>query len=334
MAQNRKPRILYVAKILFEETDAEHGLSRPELEARLADYGISAERKALYRDIDNLREIGFDIQTTETRPVRYYLAARLFTPAQMALLLDAVRTSRTLTAESSAELTNKLLSLRSAYDPLRASARVHVPGRAKTLNDSVLTTLTLIQQAMAERRDLSFQYMRYDAQLKPVKVSAHDGEDRLKTPLFLVYRDDNYYLLVFDEEAPDHLRSYRVDRMANVMIREASDPAHKPDASFDVSRFERERVGMYNLAPVRLALEVTEDLMGSIVDLFGVEGTDATPCKERPGWANVHVTASPSPVLFGQIAQFAGKVRVKGPAHVAQAYREHLEACLAMQEDS
>lgn len=327
MAQDRKPRILYVAKILFEETDPEHGITMPQLLERLEDYGISSERKAVYRDLEGLREIGLRIEKTPTRPVGYCLAERLFTPAQMALLLDAVRTSRTITAQSSAELTERLHQLQSAHDPLRKAANVHVTDRVKTENDAVLTTLALIQQAMAERRDISFSYLRYDAGLHPVPVSAHDGQDRVKTPLFLVYSADTYYLLVFDDDGPDHLRSYRVDRMAHVMLREASDPAHRPDASFDIGKFERERLGMYNVEPVRLTLEVAEELMGSVVDLFGVDGTDATPAKEA-GWANVHVSASPSPVLFGQIAQFGGKMRIRSPKRVADAYRKHLEACL------
>ncbi len=332
MAHERKPRILYVAKILFEETDPEHGLTLPQIQERLEGYGISSERKALYRDLAGLRQIGLDVQKTPTRPVGYCLATRLFTPAQMALLLDAVRTSRSLTAESSAELMERLHRLQSAHDPLRAGGRVLVTGRSKTRNAAVLNTVTLIQRALAERRDISFQYQRYDASLKLTKATAHDGAERVKTPLFLVYQDDNYYLLVFDEDAPDHLRSYRVDRMANVMLRETSDPAHKPDAAFDVARFERERVGMYNVEPVRLTLEVAEGLMDGIVDLFDVDGMEATPSAVRPGWANVHVTASPSPVLFGKLAQFGGRVRVKGPARVAEAYRAHLQACLDAQE--
>lgn len=329
MAQDRKPRIIYVAKILFEETDPEHGLTMPQLLARLEDYGIPSERKALYRDFKGLRSAGFDVQKVATRPVGYCLGTRLFTPAQMALLLDAVRTSRSITAESAAKLLDKLHQLQSAHDPLRTEADVHVTGRARTQNDAVLTTLALIQQAMAEKRDISFQYLRYDASLRPVKVAAHDERERVKTPLFLVYSDDNYYLLVFDETGPDNLRSYRVDRMANVMIRDASDPMHRADASFDVAKFERERLGMYNVEPVRITLAVAEGLMGNIVDLFGVEGTTATPSKDQEGWANVHVTVSPSPVLFGQIAQFGGNVRITAPKRVANAYREHLQACLA-----
>ena len=48
--------------------------------------------------------------------------------------------------------------------------------------------------------------------------------------------------------------------------------------------------------------------------------------------AFVHVTAAPSPVLFSQIAQFGGRVRILGPRRVVEAYQAHLQACLADQE--
>lgn len=333
MANERKPRILYVAKILFEQTDPEHGLTLPEIQERLQDHSIPSERKALYRDFAALREAGFDIQKLPTRPVSYCLGQRLFTAAQMALIQDAVRTSRSITEANALELMERLRSLQSTHEAARSRADVHVTGRAKAQNDAVMTTLAQIQQAMAEKRDLSFEYLRYDTALRQVPTAAADGMTRVKTPLFLVYADDNYYLLVFDEHAPDRLRSYRVDRMANVMIRGASDASHKPDPTFDIRRFERERLGMYNGEPVRIALSVPGALMGSIVDLFGREGTQAVPADEEGKRATVHLIAAPSPVFFGQIAQFGGDVRIVGPSSVMRAYEEHLEGCLAAQSD-
>ncbi len=331
MAPNRKPRILYMAKILFEETDAEHGLSLPQIQERLEEHGVASERKALYRDLEHLRTFGLDIQKLPTRPVSYALARRPFTPEQMALLLDAVRTSRTLTEANAQDLTEKLHRLQSIHQADATRAQVHVSGRVGTQNAAVLDTLSIIRQALAEKRDISFEYVRYDCKLNLVKAIAEDGQERLRTPLFLLYADDKYYLLTFDESAPDHIRSYRVDRMANVMIRDESDAAHRPDASFDINRYERERLGMYNLEPVRIKLLVPQELIGQMVDIFGLEGTSSVPTSPDEEMAFVHVTASPSPVLFSQIAQFGGKVRILGPQRVAKAYQAHLQACLADQ---
>lgn len=85
MSNNPKAKLktLYVMRILQDETDAEHGLSLRQIIERLNDYGIQAERKGLYRDIEALREFGFDIQTYQRNPVQYAIASRDFTLSEL-----------------------------------------------------------------------------------------------------------------------------------------------------------------------------------------------------------------------------------------------------------
>ena len=57
-----KPRILYLMKILQEETDEEHPLTTKQLIEKLQeDYGISAHRTTLAKDIAALQEFGVDV---------------------------------------------------------------------------------------------------------------------------------------------------------------------------------------------------------------------------------------------------------------------------------
>ena len=88
MTNNPKAKLktLYVMRILQDETDAEHGLSLRQIIERLNDYGIQAERKGLYRDIEALREFGFDIQTFQRNPVQYAIVRRDFTLSELMLL--------------------------------------------------------------------------------------------------------------------------------------------------------------------------------------------------------------------------------------------------------
>lgn len=73
MAYNSKAKIkvLYLLKILQEETDAEHGLTMPQIIERLDQYGIHAERKSVYADIRALREFDIDVRTYQRCPVEY-----------------------------------------------------------------------------------------------------------------------------------------------------------------------------------------------------------------------------------------------------------------------
>ena len=52
MAVNRqKLKLLYLMRMLEEETDAEQGLTMSQILERLEAQGITAERKGIYRDI-------------------------------------------------------------------------------------------------------------------------------------------------------------------------------------------------------------------------------------------------------------------------------------------
>ena len=49
---NQKLKILYLMNILLEKTDENHSLTMPEILSALEAYGVSAERKSIYDDIE------------------------------------------------------------------------------------------------------------------------------------------------------------------------------------------------------------------------------------------------------------------------------------------
>ena len=81
--ESQKLKLLNLAKMLYERTDESHGLTCPEIIAGLAEAGIEAERKSVYRDLDALRDFGLDIAKLPTYPVSYALVSRTFTAAEL-----------------------------------------------------------------------------------------------------------------------------------------------------------------------------------------------------------------------------------------------------------
>lgn len=329
-------------QILSEDTDENVGLSLPEIQARLEDFGISCERKSLYRDFKGLEDFGLEIGKISARPVQYYLKSRVFERAQISLLADAIQTSKALTKNSSQSLIRKLKVLVSKREGQQIDMQILVPDRVKSQNDSIFTQLDSIQRAILEKRDISFQYVKYDVNKKLHDVESHDGKQRQKTPLYLVYNNEFYYMLAYDEDAEDHIRNYRVDRMKNIMVLDHSSPKHKLKPDFDIAEYETEILGMYDGEPTSIVLQVAEEVVGSIIDIFGIEGVNCYPAEgvvedddytgEERNWANMHVKAAPNPVFFGHIAQFGGDVRIVGPVKVVRAYEEHLSRALRAQE--
>ena len=56
-----KLRTLYIMKMLLEKTDEKYTMSAADIDTALRDYGMSADRKTVYNDIETLREFGMDV---------------------------------------------------------------------------------------------------------------------------------------------------------------------------------------------------------------------------------------------------------------------------------
>ena len=108
---NQKLKQLYLMKILTEQTDDEHPMSANDLIYQLRLYGISAERKSLYSDIERLSDFGINVIKQKTSTVRYFVGDRQFELAELKLMVDAVQSSRFIPVKKSAELIKKIAAL-------------------------------------------------------------------------------------------------------------------------------------------------------------------------------------------------------------------------------
>lgn len=63
----------------------------------LARYGIEAERKSIYSDIEALQQYGLDVELQRGRGGGYYVASRAFELPELKLLVDAIQCSRFIT---------------------------------------------------------------------------------------------------------------------------------------------------------------------------------------------------------------------------------------------
>ena len=110
---HQKLKMMYLAKILMEQTDEEHTITVPEMIAELSKLGISAERKSIYDDLEYLQLFGLDICSNKTRTTNYYVASRDFELPELKLLVDSVQASKFITRKKSMELISKIEILKS-----------------------------------------------------------------------------------------------------------------------------------------------------------------------------------------------------------------------------
>ena len=199
------------AKILREETDDSHALTMPEIIKRLNSYGIDADRKCLYDDLYQLDQYGMEIiQEKVGQRTYYHCTDREFELAELRMIIDAICSSKFITAKKSKDLIGKLEKMVSIYDASLVDREVIVSGRVKSMNESILYTIDAIQNAIANNHRIQFQYFRWN--VKGEMELHHDGKVYEVSPWTLVWDDENYYLVAYEKEE-DKIKHFRVDKM-------------------------------------------------------------------------------------------------------------------------
>ena len=163
---NQKKKFAILRSVLLERSDESHPLTMKELISILAAYGISAERKSIYSDIETLRELGTDIRTVRGKTVGYYVAAREFELPELKLLVDSVRASKFITEKKSTQLIKKLSSLASVHERRALNRAVFVSNRAKSMNESIYETVDVIHLSIESDVDITFKYFRWTPEKK------------------------------------------------------------------------------------------------------------------------------------------------------------------------
>lgn len=318
-AVDQKLKMLHLVRILEEETDADHGLTGPQLIERLAECGVEVERKTLYRDIEALCEFGYDVQKCRALKIEYRLMSRKFEDGELLLMADAVQSSKFLTKRKSEALVKNIAKLGSNHLASSLQKHIHVEGRIKTQNESVFYNVDAIQRAISEKRKVEFLYYKYDEHKK--LTPQRDGRVYVETPVQLVYIDDFYYLVVWNEKHGD-FATYRVDRMKRITVSEEEAVRNERIATFDVEKYEQRVFGMFKGDPVTVTLLVGASAMNSVIDRFG-PSLNSAPAGE--GCARVNVTVLEAPTFFGWLAQFGTNVVIEKPESLKDSYVRFLQ---------
>lgn len=318
MDNNAKLRPLYIAKILYQNTDEEHYLSTAQLISILEnEYGIPTHRQTIKTDIGILRKFGFEIEEVKSTQNRYSLCARNFDTAELILLIDAVASSKFITQAKSRELVNKLSSLTSEHIAKELKRNVSCEGRIKSANERIYIIIDTINEAINKNKKLSFLYFQYN--VKKERQLRHNSEPYIITPLHLVWNGDYYYMIgVYDYQ--QRIGSFRVDRIAKcpMILQENGTPAPN---DFNIDDYINTTFRMYNSEQQEVELVCDNSVMDSIIDRFGEDVT--TYANDMTSFRAI-VKVAISHVFYSWVFGFEGKVKIKGPETVKKKYIEML----------
>ncbi len=315
---NQKTKLLHLCRILLRQTDEDHPITVQQMIEALARYGVQAERKSLYDDLEALRTLGLDVQCRKGKAPGWFVGAREFELPELKLLMDAVQSSRFITQKKSDALIRKLEGLASVHQARQLQRQVYVSGRIKVMNESIYYNVDKLHAAISARRAITFQYFDYDIFRK--KVFRQEGKRYAVSPYGLIWDNENYYLVAFDHPRQE-MRHYRVDKMANIAVTCLERKGEELYPDFQLAQYGQKHFGMYSGREMTVTLRGRRDMARVVWDYFGQE-VILVPDGEEHFTVTLSVVMSPQ--FFGWLFGLEGGLVIAAPKEAAEAYRQKL----------
>ena len=314
----KKLALLRIWQILMKHSDYDHPLTQEDIINYLYnDYGIEMERKAIGKNIADLRDAGIDIGS---RRAGSYIESRDFEDSELRLLIDGVLQSRHITAKHSKDLIEKLCGLSNKYFRSHVKNVYSVNDWSKTENQALFYNIDVIDEAIAKGRQVEYDYNKYG-----VDGKLHKTSHQRISPYHLILHNQRYYLMGLSERWKN-MAFQRLDHITNMRLSEsAATPITRVpgyENGVDFKRIATAMPYMYNDAPERIEFIADERIVDQIVDWFGAD-VKMKALPDSPGKVKVELRASPNAMEHWAL-QYLNYVEVTKPESLRERIKEAL----------
>ena len=307
-SDNQKLKIFYILDHLQRNSHQDHPVRTSELLSMLEhQHNISCDRKTVYSDIAALQDLGVDIVSVPGKNGGYYIASRNFELPELKLLIDAVQSSRYLTAKKSRELIEKLCTQCSVHDAQLMRRDVLVSGRVKSMNETIYYNVDAIQEAIAANRQITFRYFDWGL----------DGKRRYRdknysaSPYGLCQDNENCYLLA---HSPRHgVTSYRVDRMTEIQLTDETRTPCPELTGKALTAHANKLFQMYSGETTTVKLRFHRELTNVVIDRFG---RDTMLIPDGDDHFVFTIDVAVSPMFLSWVIGFGRKAKILYPQSV------------------
>ena len=298
-------RIIELLRFLYQQTDEAHAVTVSEMIEYLKSKGIPSVRQTVYTDLEALDSAGIDIVQIKSTQNRYFIGSRIFEYPELKMLVDAVASSKVISAKKSQALIQKLGQLTSIQQAEQLQRLASLSSRVKPHNEKAYYIIDSIQTAILDQHQISFQYYEYTPEKK--KILKHDGYRYILDPYALEWKNDHYYLIGYSHKHKG-IAHFRVDRLTSV---EPLDSKFQPMPDFDVAAYTNKMVDMFAAEHAeQVKLLCSNELMRVIIDHYG-EDIEISPYDDTH--FTVIIEVNPSGTFYGWVFKFMGKIRILSP---------------------
>ena len=316
-------------KITKETIDDHHILTIKEIQEKMMEKNYKIDRRTIYKYIEDLEELGFDISKYEDNGIGYAIRTKDLEPYELRILVDCISASRFITKKKTNELIEKLCKLQNVYAQYRLSKQVFIDNRSKSINEEILYSIANIDEALDKKKKISFNYCDYNHKRELVYRTKKDTNEKKLykvTPVGLILKEDHYYL-VTSHDKYDNLTNYRVDRMKNVqLLNEKARPLNEisgyEDGKFNAAMYSKKNFKMFAGDDCEVVLRINKNLLNLVIDELG---EDVKLYKIDENTFQARFNAQYGTGLTKWVLQLGADANVISPVELREDVRKSLE---------
>ena len=285
--------ILNILDILKKYTDEVHRLSQKDIIIILEnEYQMKADRKSIKRNLENLKEYGYNIECSEKTRINnrgeeeiittdYYLD-RDFTNSELRLLIDSVLFSKQIPYNQRKDLIKKVEGLSNKYFSSKVKYISTLPEKYPE-NKSLFYNIEILDEAISNKKQVSFKYNYFDTDKKmhPRLNDDNTPKDYIINPYQMVAANGRYYLIC-NYDKYDNVSNFRIDRISDIkLLNTASKPQQNIkglEEGLNLPKHMAEHIYMFSGESGRVSFCAKRYILNDIFDWFGsdIRFTDET----------------------------------------------------------
>lgn len=340
--QPKKLLIINILDILRKYSDEDHRLSQKDIVDILrTEYHMTADRKAVRRNILGLIDFGYEIEYREKlrsvpdpktgKPEEncvltdFYLV-RDFTDGELRLLIDSILFSKNIPHSHRMQLIEKLSNLSNRYFKHHIKHIRTVPDNLPQTGQ-LFYTIELLDEAISRGRKVVFAYNSYGTDKKLHQRQNRDGKKReyIVSPYQIAAANGRYYLIC-NYDGFDDVSHYRLDLITDIrVVDEPARPAKTVrglENGMDLPRHMAEHVYMFSGSSATVTFRLKKYVINDVIDWFGA-GCEFFDETDEDVTARVRVNLN---AMRRWALQYALHVRVLSPTSLAEQVKEDIRA--------
>ena len=318
----KKLALLRIWQILRKHSDYDHPLKQEDIIKYLdEEYGIQMERKAIGKNIADLRDAGIEICSCRNGS---YIDSREFEDSELRLLIDGVLQSKYITAKHSKDLIDRLCGLSNKYFRSHVKNVYSVNDWSKTENQAIFYNIEVIDEAIATGKMVQYDYNKYG-----VDAKLHKSSFQRISPYQLILHNQRYYLMGYSSYW-GNMAFHRLDHITNMRIYDKSatpiTSVKGYENGMDFKQVASTMPYMYTDTPERIEFIADEYIVDQIVDWFGKDiRMSKLPDDDKK--VKVELIASPNAMEHWAL-QYLNHVEVTKPEGLRERIKSSLKNAL------